>query len=136
MYFKYEIDRPLPFEQEKSGIRSWARREVVATSASRIRAEDKKDTAHSFVSYCLGFQFEKLKFFKRCLLLNFLNYTSLFRSQRNNTTHELPLGVCVYKAYPFRSPNDVFSYISFRINFSSQTNFSLSLTAGSFYYFT
>jgi hypothetical protein len=39
---KYEIDCPLPFEQEKRRIRSWARRAEGATSASRIRAEDKK----------------------------------------------------------------------------------------------
>jgi len=52
---EYETDSPLPFEPEKRRIRSWARREEGATSASRIRAEDKKDTAHPFVSYCLGF---------------------------------------------------------------------------------
>jgi hypothetical protein len=52
---KYEIDRPLPFEQEKRIIRSWARREEGAIWESRIRAEDKKDSAHPFVSYCLGF---------------------------------------------------------------------------------
>jgi hypothetical protein len=52
---KYEIDRPLPFEQKKRRIRSWARREEGTTSASRIRAEDKKVTGHPFVSYCLGF---------------------------------------------------------------------------------
>jgi len=52
---KYEIERPLLFEQEKRRIRSWTRRKGGATSASRIRAEDKKVTGHPFVSYCLGF---------------------------------------------------------------------------------
>jgi hypothetical protein len=52
---KYEFDRPLSFEQDKRRILGWARREEGETSASRIRAEDKKDTAHPFVFYCLGF---------------------------------------------------------------------------------
>jgi hypothetical protein len=52
---KHEIDLPLLFEKEKRRIRSWAIREEREASVSRMRAEDKKTTAHLFVSYCLGF---------------------------------------------------------------------------------